>query len=88
MLGGALCATGLLLHQELFEPVGGEGESLPPQLHQVGVLQPGEREAVSCSWSRPDRTHRKYTIYIIVWDPGDTKSPSTIHQKVHNGFIF
>lgn len=54
MLGGALCATGLLFHQELFESARGEGESLSPQLHQVGVLQPGLRETVSRSWTRPE----------------------------------
>lgn len=46
VLGGALRAAGLLLRQELLEPVGGEGESLALELHQVGVLQPGLGEAV------------------------------------------
>lgn len=72
MLGGALCATGLLLHQELFEPARGEGESLSPQLHQVGVLHPGMREAVSCSWSSPDHTHIK--IYTSLFGVLETQS--------------
>lgn len=46
MLGAALGATPLLLRQELLESAGGEAERLPPQPHQVGVLQPGLREAV------------------------------------------
>lgn len=40
MAGGSLSTTAALLTQELFEPVGGEGECLAAQLHQVGVLQP------------------------------------------------
>lgn len=55
VLGGALCATALLFNQELFEPAGGEGESLSPQLHKVGVLQPGLCEAVSCGWTGPGK---------------------------------
>lgn len=54
MLGGALRAAGLLLHQELLEPVGGEGESLALELHQVGVLQPGLGEAVSGGRTGPE----------------------------------
>ena len=38
--GGSLGPAALLLAQELLEPVGGEGERLAAQLHQVGVLQP------------------------------------------------
>lgn len=57
VLGGAFCATVLLVHQELFESAGGEGESLPPQLHQVGVLQPGLREAVSGRRTSPENTN-------------------------------
>lgn len=56
MLGGALGATALLFHQELLESAGGEGESLPPQLHKVGVLQPGLCEAVSRSRTGPENT--------------------------------
>lgn len=57
MLGGALQAAGLLLCQELFEPVGGEGESLTLELHQVGVLQPGLGEAVSGRRAGPERSN-------------------------------
>lgn len=57
VLGGAFCATALLVHQELFESAGGEGESLPPQLHQVGVLQPGLCEAVSGRRTGPENTN-------------------------------
>lgn len=58
MLGGVFGATALLFHQELFELAGGEGERLPPQLHQVGVLQPGLCEAVSRSRTGPEITHK------------------------------
>lgn len=57
VLGGAFCTAALLVHQELFESAGGEGEGLPPQLHQVGVLQPRLREAVSCRRTRPENTN-------------------------------
>lgn len=53
MLGGFLCATALLFHQEFFKSAGGEGESLSPELHQVGVLQPGMCEAIFCSRAGP-----------------------------------
>lgn len=55
MLDGALCATALLFHQELLESAGGEGESLSPQLHKVGVLQPGLHEAVPRGRASPGR---------------------------------
>lgn len=59
VLGGALGAAGLLLRQELLEPVGGEGESLTLELHQVGVLQPGLGEAVSGRRAGPERSNKK-----------------------------
>jgi len=58
VLGGVVRAAALLLHQELFESARGEGESLPPQLHQVRVLQPGLGEAVPCGRTGPGNTHR------------------------------
>lgn len=58
VLGGTLRAAGLLLHQELLEPVGGEGESLTLELHQVGVLQPALGEAVTGRRASPEsRNH-------------------------------
>lgn len=57
VLGDALRAAGLLLHQELLEPVGGEGESLTLELHQVGVLQPGLGEAVSGRRTGPENSN-------------------------------
>lgn len=44
--GGGLGSAAPLLAQELLEPVGGEGECLAAQLHQVGVLQPRVGQAV------------------------------------------
>lgn len=44
--GGSLSPAPPLLAQELLEPVGGEGECLAPQLHQVGILQPRVGQAV------------------------------------------
>lgn len=64
VLGGVLCATALLFHQELFESAGGEGERLSPQLHQVGVLQPGLCEAVSGSRTGPGIT-QTVTFYMF-----------------------
>lgn len=61
MLGRALCAAVLLFHQELFKSVGGEGESLSPQLHQVGVLQPGVCETVPRGWTGPGNTRMNST---------------------------
>ena len=55
--GGVLGASLLLLHQELFKLRGGEGERLPAQLHQVGVLKPGVGEAVLGGWTSPVITH-------------------------------
>lgn len=55
VLGGFLCATALLFHQELFKSAGGKGESLSPELHQVGVLQPGMCEAIFCSRAGPKK---------------------------------
>lgn len=54
VLDGTLCAAELLLHQELFEPARSEGERLPPQLHQVGVLHPGLHEAVPRGGTSPE----------------------------------
>lgn len=53
MLGGVGSATALLFNQELFESVGGEGERLSPQLHQVRVLKPSVSEAVSGGRTSP-----------------------------------
>lgn len=58
VLGGALRSAGLLLHQELLEPVGGEGESLTLELHQVGVLQPGLGKAVSGRRTGPESSEK------------------------------
>lgn len=57
VLGGALGAAGLLLHQELLEAVGGEGERLTLELHQVGVLQPGLGEAVAAGRAGPENSN-------------------------------
>lgn len=59
VLGGALRAAGLLLHQELLKPVGGEGEGLTLELHQVGVLQPRLGEAVSGRWAGPANSNNQ-----------------------------
>lgn len=44
--GSSLCPASPLLTQEFLEPVGGEGECLAAQLHQVGILQPWVGQAV------------------------------------------
>lgn len=46
MLGGNILSSALLFHQEFFEMGGSEGESLPTEAHQVGVLKPGVTEAI------------------------------------------
>lgn len=46
MLGGHLFSSALLVHQEFLETDGCEGESLPTEAHQVGVLKPRVTEAV------------------------------------------
>lgn len=46
MLGGQVVTPALLLGQEFLEMGGGEGEGLPTEAHQVGVLEPGVTEAV------------------------------------------
>lgn len=38
VVGGGLSPAAPLLAQELLEPVGGEGERLAAQLHQIGIL--------------------------------------------------
>lgn len=40
MPGSSLGPPPPLLAQEFLEPVGGKGECLASQLHQVGILQP------------------------------------------------
>lgn len=64
MLGGALGATALLFHQELLESAGGEGESLPPQLHKVAVSMQASCVAASASsgWWKIGRTLAKLHI--------------------------
>lgn len=57
VLGGVLRAAGLLLHQELLEPAGGESESLTLELHQVGVLKPGLGEAVPGRCAGPESSN-------------------------------
>lgn len=46
MTGSSLGPASPLLTQEFLEPVGGEGECLAAQLHQVGILQPRVGQAV------------------------------------------
>jgi len=46
VLGGRVLSPALLVGQEFLEPGRGEGESLPAEAHQVGVLEPGVVEAV------------------------------------------
>lgn len=46
MLGGQVLTPALLLGQVFLEMGGGEGEGLPTEAHQVGVLEPGVTEAV------------------------------------------
>lgn len=53
--GGGLRPAAPLLTQELLEPVGGEGESLAAQSHQVGVLQPWVGQAVLQGGPAPAR---------------------------------
>lgn len=64
VLDVALCAAALLLHQELLEAARSEGECLSSQLHQVGVLQPGLREAIPRGRTSPGA--RKIIIIIIL----------------------
>lgn len=68
VLGAALGATPLLLCQELLEPAGGEAERLPPQPHQVGVLQPGLREAVPRGGTGPggDTQRQRDTLGLLL----------------------
>lgn len=58
MAGSSLSPTPPLLTQELLEPVGGEGESLAAQLHQVGILQPRVGQAVLQGGPAPARPVR------------------------------
>lgn len=53
MLGGHLFSPALLFSQEFFETSGGERESLPPEAHQVGILEPGVTETVLNGWTGP-----------------------------------
>lgn len=46
MFGGDLLPPPLLVGQELLETRGSEGERLPAEPHQVGILKPGVTEAV------------------------------------------
>lgn len=64
MLGDTLLSSALLLHQEFFEMVGGEGECLPAEAHQVGVLKPGVTEAIFDRGTGPfgDQTERMQTL--------------------------
>lgn len=64
MLGGNLLSSALLFHQEFFEMGGGEGESLPTEAHQVGVLKPGVTEAIFDRGAGPveDQTVRVNTL--------------------------
>lgn len=53
--GGGLGPSAPLLTQKLLEPVGGEGERLAAQLHQVGVLKPRVGQAVLQGGPAPAR---------------------------------
>lgn len=55
MAGGGLGPAAPLLAQELLEPVGGEGECLAAQFHQVGILQPRVSQAVLHGGPAPAR---------------------------------
>lgn len=58
--GGGLGPATPLLTQELLEPVGGEGERLAAQLHQVSVLQPRVGQAVLQGGPAPARPRQKW----------------------------
>lgn len=58
--GGGLGPATPLLTQELLEPVGGEGERLAAQLHQVSVLQPRVGQAVLQGGPAPARPRREW----------------------------
>lgn len=64
MLGGNLLSSVLLFQQEFFEMGGGEGERLPTETHQVGVLKPGVTEAIFDRGTSPvdDQTARMQTL--------------------------
>lgn len=70
MAGGSLSPAPPLLAQELLEPVGGEGERLAAQLHQVGILQPRVGEAVLQGGPAPARPGP-----ITGSEPGQDSSP-------------
>lgn len=57
MLGGHLSLDLLLLAHKLLEAGGGEGECLPPQPHQIGILQPRVVEAVFDGGTCPGIQH-------------------------------
>lgn len=54
MLGGQVLAPALLLGQVLLEVAGGEGQGLPTEAHQVGVLEPRVTEAVLDGGAGPE----------------------------------
>lgn len=60
--GGGLGPASPLLTQELLEPVGGEGESLAAQLHQVGILQPRVSQAVLQGGPAPARPSQMVSL--------------------------
>lgn len=60
MTGSSLSPTSTLLAQEFLEPVGGEGECLATQLHQVGILQPWVGQAVLQGGPAPARQARDH----------------------------
>lgn len=64
MLGGNLLSSALLFHQEFFEMGGGEGERLPAEAHQVGILKPGVTEAIFDRGTGPvdDQTARMQSL--------------------------
>ena len=67
--GGSLSPAAPLLAQKLLEPVGGEGERLATQLHQVGILQPGVGQAVLQGGPAPARPARES-------EPGRLRPPT------------
>lgn len=66
MLGGHLHPDLLLLAQELLQARGGEGECLPPQPHQVGVLQPGVVVAVLDGGARPKNKNKEKKMTMMI----------------------
>lgn len=82
MLGGQVLPPALLLGQVFLEMGCCEGEGLPTEAHQVGVLEPGVTEAVFDGRTGPEQEETSSTQRL-----SDRSGPHVNKNKTKHKFV-